>query len=110
MAFHFRATISARNLCRFLLVGPEGDFASCFLLGRLARVDADLRILPNLRRENRNIRHAYAPAGFCDVPDMVRHCCGAFTVPAERYVGHLLHVWRSVDSAIGYKPRPKSDS
>src|SRR4029453_15175786 len=50
MAFHFCAAISARNLYRFLLVGPEGNSLGGFLLGRLAWLDADLRVLPHLRR------------------------------------------------------------
>src|SRR5262245_24771777 len=50
VALHFRAAVSAGNVCRVLLVGPEGNFASGFLLGRLAWADADLRVLPHLRR------------------------------------------------------------
>src|SRR4029450_12321883 len=56
VALHFRAAVSARNLYRFLLVGSEGNFANRFLLGRLARVDADLRVLPHLRRQNGHAR------------------------------------------------------
>src|SRR5437773_9571219 len=55
MALHLRAVVSAGNLCRVLLVGPERHPAGCFLLGRLARIDADLRFLPHLRRKNRNL-------------------------------------------------------
>ena len=59
------------TVCRFLLVGPQRHSAGCFLLGRLARIDADLRFLPDLRRENGNVRYAHAPARFRDVPDLV---------------------------------------
>src|SRR5438067_1913373 len=102
-----RSPVSARNLCRFLLVGPEGNFVNRFLLGCLARIDADLRVLPHLRRQNGNLRHAYPPARFGHVPDLVCHCGSAFAIPAKRYAGHLLHVWRAVYPAIRCKPRPK---
>src|ERR1700758_707661 len=36
----------------FYLVGPERNRLGRFLLGRVARNDADLRLLPNLRRES----------------------------------------------------------
>src|SRR6516164_1107167 len=110
MALHFRAAVSARDLYRFLLVGPEGNFANRFLLGCLAWVDADLWVLPNLRRQNGNVRCSYPPARFRDVPDMVRHRGGAFAIPVERYTGHLLYVWRVVYSAVRCKPRPKHNS
>ena len=86
----------------------KGILASRFLLGRLARIDADLRVLPHLRRENGNVRYAYAPARFRHVPDLVCHCGGAFAIPAERHAGHLLHVWRAVHSAVGCKASGKT--
>ena len=48
VAIYRRAAVSARDLRRVLLVGPERNCAHCFLLGRVARNDADLRVLPNL--------------------------------------------------------------
>ena len=48
LAIHCRATLSTRDLRRLLLVGPKRDHSRRFLLGRMARNDADLRILPNL--------------------------------------------------------------
>src|SRR5204862_3186326 len=66
VALHFSAVVSPGNVRRVLLVGPERHPAGGFLLGRLARIDADLRFLPHLRRENRNLRYAHAPARFRD--------------------------------------------
>src|SRR5215813_12250850 len=101
MALYLRAAISARGLRGFFLVGSERHPAGCFLLGRLARIDADLRLLPHLRRKNGNVRYADAPARFLDVRDLVRYCGGAFALSPERYSGHVLHVWRAVYSALG---------
>src|SRR4030095_6746473 len=52
LALHFCPNFSARGLHRFYLVGSERNRADRFLLGRLARDDANLRLLPNLCREN----------------------------------------------------------
>ena len=110
MAVHFRAALSTRNLCRVLLVGLKRNFAGCLLLGCLARIDADLRLLPDLRRKNGNVRYPHAPARFRHVPDLVCHRGGAFAVSVERHPGHLLHVWWAIYSAVGYNARPEHDS
>src|SRR6266567_492658 len=98
MAFYFRAAVSSRSLHGLLLVGPEGNFTDRFLLGRLAWTDANVRLLPHLRRENWYVRHAHAPARFRNVRNLVCHCGGAFAVPIERYARHVLHVWWAIHS------------
>ena len=67
LALYFCADFFARDLRRFLLVGPQGNHSDRFLLGRLAWNDADLRFLPNLRREDRFFRCANASARFRDL-------------------------------------------
>src|SRR5262249_46281805 len=79
---------------------PEGNSPDRFLLGRLARINADLRVLPHLRRQNGNVRHDYPPARLCDVCDLVCDGGGAFALPVKRHAEHLLHVWRAVYSAV----------
>src|SRR5205823_11694415 len=99
MAFHFRAVVSSRGLLGLLLVGPEGNFADRFLLGCLAWLDANLRLLPHLRRENWNLCRSHAPARFRHVCDLVRYRCGAFAISPERHARHVLYVWRAIYSA-----------
>src|SRR4029077_18712052 len=74
VALHSCAVVSSRSLLGLLLVGSEGNFAGRFLLGRLARTYAGVRVLPHLRCEDWNVRHADSPARLRHVRDLVRHC------------------------------------
>src|SRR5262249_58989876 len=106
---HFCAAVSARSVCRLFLVGSQRNSVGGFLLGRLARFDADLWILPHLRRQNGNVRYAYSPARFRHVPDLVCHRGGAFAISSERHAGYLLHVWRGIFPAVPFLTRPERD-
>src|SRR5882724_285028 len=83
MAVYFSAAVSSRSLHGLLLVGSERNLTDCFLLGRLAWTDANVRLLPHLRCENRNLRRADAPPRFRHVRDLVRDCRGALSISAE---------------------------
>src|SRR6202035_6197504 len=91
MALYSRAALPSRGLYGLFLVGPERNFAGRFLLGRLARPDANLWVLPHLRCENGNLRRAYPPARFRDVRSLVRHGGCTFTIPAKRHARYVLH-------------------
>ena len=52
MAFYLRTDFFGRCLRGFFRVGPEGDCARGIYLGCLARNDANIRLLPNLRRKS----------------------------------------------------------
>ena len=72
MALYFRAGFSGGRLHDLFLVGPERDYSGRFLLGRLARHDADLRLLPDLRCKNGLVRRAHSTARFRNVRNLVR--------------------------------------
>src|SRR5438128_443990 len=48
IALYSRAAVPSRGVYGLLLVGPKGNFAGRFLLGRLARADANLWVLSHL--------------------------------------------------------------
>ena len=48
MALYSRAAVPSRGLRGLFLVGPKRNFARRFLLGRLARTNANLWVLPHL--------------------------------------------------------------
>ena len=110
MAIHSRAAVPSRGLHRLFLVGPERNFACRFLLGRLARPDANLWVLSHIRRENRNIRCTHPPPRFRDVRYLVCDSGSAFAIPAERYARHVLYVWRAVYPGVNNSFRPTADS
>src|SRR5213592_1132483 len=110
MALYFRTALSHRRLYGLLLVGSERNFAGRFLLGRLARINANLWVLPHLRCENRNVRCPHATSRFRDVRNLVRHGGSSFTIPPERYARYVLHVWRTFHPASISSPRPTADS
>src|SRR5213596_717009 len=56
MAIHLRADLSRTGLRGVFSVGPEGHCAGCVCVGRLARNDANIRVLPHLRCEGRLLR------------------------------------------------------
>src|SRR5213075_569359 len=58
LALHLGTGLSAGDLHRILLVGPQRDYPGRFFLGRVAWDDADLRFLPDLRCKNRLVRRA----------------------------------------------------
>src|SRR5439155_25872713 len=90
LALYFRADFFAIGLRRFLLVGSQGDHSDRFLLGRLAWDDADLRLLSNLRRENRLLCCADAPARLCGLCRLVRRGGAPFTATHGRHAGNVL--------------------
>src|SRR5262249_41082239 len=83
MALYSRADVPSRGLYGLFLVGPERNFAGRFLLGRLARIDANLWVLPHLRRQNRDVRRAHPAARFRDVRNLVPPRRSTFTISAE---------------------------
>jgi len=93
MALYFGAALSVRGLHGLFLVGPQRDHARRFFLGRLAWINADVRVLPHLRRKNGIVRRAHTAARFCLMRDLVCNRCGAFPVAHERHPRHLLHMW-----------------
>src|SRR2546430_883885 len=110
MAVHSCAAVPSSGLHRLFLVGPEGNFAGRFLLGRLARPDANLWVLSDLRRENRNIRCTHPPPRFRDVHYLVCDSGSAFAIPAKRYARHVLYVWRAVYPGVNNSSQPTADS
>src|SRR4029077_2351216 len=106
MALYSRAALPSRGLYGLFLVGPQGNSAGRFLLGRLARIDANLWVLPYLRCQSWNLRRAHPPARFRDVRNLVRHSGCTFTIPAKRHARYVLHVWRTLYPAISRSSRP----
>ena len=90
MALHFCADFSGCRLCGLFHLGSQRHCTRRFCLGRLARHDADLRVLPYLRRESRFVRPANAPFGFRIVRDLVCHCRPALAAANDRYTGNVL--------------------
>src|SRR5207237_4661143 len=100
LAIYLRADFFAFGLRRFLLVGPQGHNSDRFLLGRLARDDADLRFLSNLRREDRLLRSADAPTRLCDLCYLVCSSGAPFTATDGRHTGNVLCERRSLHSTV----------
>src|SRR5262249_32825347 len=110
MAFYPCAAVSSGSLHSLFLVGPERNLAGGLLLGRLARIDANLWVLSHLRCENRDVRCADPQARFRDVRDLVRHGGSAFAIPAKRHPRHVLHVWRAVYLTLNNSLWPTANS
>src|SRR5882762_2898726 len=106
MALYSRAALPSRGVYGLFLVGPERNLAGRFLLGRLARIDANLWVLPHLRRQSWNLRRAHPPARFRDVRNLVRHSGCTFTIPPKRHARYVLHVWRTLYPAVSRSSRP----
>src|SRR5262245_38218848 len=110
MALYSCTAVPSLGLRRIFLVGPEGNFAGRFFLGRLARADANLWILSHLRCENGYVRRTHSPPRFRDVSNLVCHRGRPFAISAERYARYLLHVWRTVHPAISRPTRSTADA
>ena len=99
VALYSGSDFPARRLHRFYLVGSERSRARCLLLGGLARDDADLRILPDLRCENRLVRGLDPPARFRHLCDLVCGGGAAFSSRMTDTLRAVLCEWRPLYSA-----------
>ena len=68
----------------------KGIVLVAFVWGCLARHDADLRVLPYLRRESRFVRRANAPFGFRIMRHLVCYCGSSVPAANDRYTRDLL--------------------
>src|SRR5207248_11442239 len=105
LALHFCADFSTCCLRSLLLVGSERDRSRRFLLGCLAWDDADLRLLSNLRRKDRLLRHANASPRLRDLCRLVCDGGASFLATHGRHTRNLLRQWRSLRSALASAQR-----
>src|SRR4029078_7580157 len=90
MAFYLCADFSGGCVRGIFRVGPEGNRVGGVYLGCLARNDANIRVLPHLRREGRILCRSNASPRFRLVRRVVRNSCPSFAATDDRHAGNLL--------------------